>query len=1017
LTTPHPQRKTHHFHLLSWLFLLLFIGELGAAAWYEGKTSALQSRVLSEFAEKLVYSVEAGPSDKIAFPTEGPFNVKRGYNRIGEFQRRLEERGFTVVEQSRFSPELLAIAEKGIAPPYQEPPIVGLVIKDAAGKRIYDATSQMQSYRSYDDIPPLITKALLFIEDRNLEDPPDLRTNPVINWKRFIRAAVMYGAGKIGLPVNREGGSTLATQLQKFRYSGQGRTEGIGDKLRQITGASLKVYSEGSNTQAARKTIVVDYINLAPFAAVPGFGEIYGLAQALQAWFGLSLDDVNQVLSSKTDDEHKARIYKQVLMLLCSVRAPTYYLKRNPAALRKRVSAYINLMAANGIITRPFAEQLNAVSVSTNPTRFKAPQRTLATKKSVNALRSTLSRSLDVHNYYDLDRLYLEVDSTIDSTLQDKVTALFHKLHDPNFLAKHGLKGKRTLLFGDPGSVVYSFLLYESTPNGNFVRVTADSINQPFDINRSMKLDLGSTAKLRTVTHYLDIVSELYREYSPLSTQALPTRPPHFTDPITGWAIKTLNRNRTITLEQFLDKALARKYSASPYEQFYTAGGLQTFANFSKSDNRRRLTVREATYRSVNLPLIRLMRDLVRYHRARLPYDAKALIKNPKDRQRRKFLEEIADKESRKALWRYYKKYHRHESENAVALLLKKNDHSLRHLILLYYAWHPDADDGEVMAWLQERIGEYPYDKAFDLFDRYRKPRYDLVDYSYLLRKHPLEVWTANAFFQDPEIRWDTLLNKSTEARRLASSWLFKTRKEGARTIRLRTRIEQDAFARMTPYWQKLGYPFEVLPSYASAIGSSADRPAALAELMGILVNDGVRRPNTSITRLKLAEGTPYHTIFEPRKKPGEQVLAPEVARAVRSVATDVVRKGTARRVNGAFKNPDNSWITVGGKTGTGDNRAKRFNRWGNLISSRAVNRTATFTFFIGNRYFGVITAFVDGPKAEDYHFTSSLAVSILRLLAPTINAHIAARTEPLETASATRRLSENSDRSEGEHD
>jgi len=186
---------------------------------------------------------------------------------------------------------------------------------------------------------------------------------------------------------------------------------------------------------------------------------------------------------------------------------------------------------------------------------------------------------------------------------------------------------------------------------------------------------------------------------------------------------------------------------------------------------------------------------------------------------------------------------------------------------------------------------------------------------------------------------------------------------------------------------------------------------------MGILTNDGVRRPDISITRLKLAEGTPYHTIFEPRKEAGEQVLAPEVARAVRSVATDVVRRGTARRVNGAFKNPDGSWITVGGKTGSGDNRVKRFNRWGHMISSRAVNRTATFTFFIGNRYFGVITAFVDGPEAENYRFTSSLVVSVLRLLAPTINAHIAAHSESFKTASATRRLSENSDRSEGEHD
>ena len=63
----------------------------------------------------------------------------------------------------------------------------------------------------------------------------------------------------------------------------------------------------------------------------------------------------------------------------------------------------------------------------------------------------------------------------------------------------------------------------------------------------------------------------------------------------------------------------------------------------------------------------------------------------------------------------------------------------------------------------------------------------------------------------------------------------------------------------------------------------------------------------------------------------------------------------------------------------------------GKLIESRAVNRTATFAFFIGDRYFGVITAHVPGQRADDYDFTSSLPVQILKIMAPLIVPYVQA--------------------------
>ena len=52
-------------------------------------------------------------------------------------------------------------------------------------------------------------------------------------------------------------------------------------------------------------------------------------------------------------------------------------------------------------------------------------------------------------------------------------------------------------------------------------------------------------------------------------------------------------------------------------------------------------------------------------------------------------------------------------------------------------------------------------------------------------------------------------------------------------------------------------------------------------------------------------------------------------------------------------------------------------------LQSRVVDRTATFVFFLGDRFFGTITAYVPGAVAANYHFTSALVVQLLKALAP----------------------------------
>ena len=113
--------------------------------------------------------------------------------------------------------------------------------------------------------------------------------------------------------------------------------------------------------------------------------------------------------------------------------------------------------------------------------------------------------------------------------------------------------------------------------------------------------------------------------------------------------------------------------------------------------------------------------------------------------------------------------------------------------------------------------------------------------------------------------------------------------------IRIQSLLEVEAFDNLLRDWKRLGYPFDnITPSYATSIGSSGDRPAALAELMSILVNDGVRVPMVSLTGLHFAANTPFDTRLSMKAPVGERLMPVEVARTVRRALANVVEGGTA---------------------------------------------------------------------------------------------------------------------------
>lgn len=966
----------------TWLVWALAAGCVVVAMIYEAETSALQSRVFSYFGGKMTYSVQQGASSNIVFPADGPFDVRYGYSHLAQFQYRLEQRGFELDEQAHFSPWMSRLARWGVSPPYRRADVPGLLLTSADKQTIFDG-GESHLFHAYEEIPPVVVNALLLIENRQLgAEPFDSRKNPVVEWERMAKAVLTYGGAKIGLPVSMEGGSTLATQLEKYRHSPFGRTESASDKLRQLVGASLKAYRNGVDTSEERREIVIDYLNSMPLAAVPGIGEVNGLGHGLRAWFGVDLQDARRTLATPGPSVEKTRVLKQALSLLAAVRAPGYYLLQDREALEARVNFYTSVLASTGQLDQELARAVNQADPAFRVGRTGSATGFSPEAKLSATLRTQLSEMLGISDLYTLNRFDLQVNTTVKAGMQEAIQELFANLRDERYLRQGGFKQDRLLLYGDPKNVIYSMILFESTPSGNLLRVQADNLARPLDVNTGIKMELGSTAKLRTLAHYLELVALLYAEKD---------RGPRYTDPLTAWMQETRQTHPKASLAEVLEMALDRRYSASPYETFFTGGGAHTFGNFDKDDNGRRMSVREATRQSTNLVFIRLMRDLVRYHQARLPYDTDEVLANLANPVRQKLLNQAAEAESRVLLLRSFRTYKKIEPDAIVARFLGRNADSARHLSILFYAWNKaDAERANQLLgpWLR-RHGVAADEKLVQrMIKAYGNPRLTLADYGYLLNRHPLDLWCAAEMRANPSLTWSEVWDRSSAARRVSSEWLFEPRNRRAQDIRLRIRIEQDAFERMTPYWKRLGFPFEKLvPSYATAIGNSSDQPAALAELMGIILNDGARKQIIRFEELKFGYRTPYHTVVRPSAGMNEQVMAPEVARSLRNALAEVVSGGTARRAAGTFRQPDGAPLQVGGKTGSGDNRLKSFSRGGGLIGSKAVNRTATFVFYIGDRYFGVVAASVLGEKADGYRFTSALPVEILKRAAPSITA------------------------------
>ncbi len=953
----------------------------------EYHTSYFQSRYFSALAKDLHFKLREGAAEHIRFPQHGPYNIQNGYTRLPVFTERLQGKGYTISRQAEFSPELLAYANWGGNPPYAVPSQTGLTILGDGGKTLFAAREPEFVYRHFNDIPQLLLKALLFIENRELLTEKSPTKNPVVEWDRLIQAAM----GRILHPgEGGPGGSTLATQMEKYRYSPGGMTTDHREKLRQIVSASVRYYHSGETSRDSRKSIVLSYLNSTPLSGRAGHGEIHGIGDGLKQWYGIDFKHANYVLTAPSEVvgiDEKARVFKAALSLLLSQRRPSHYLLEGRSDLDQLTTSYLRVLANNGIIGEKLRDAAMRQPLTFVDRERFLPPPAFVSRKAVNNVRSELMNILGVNSLYTLDRLDLTATTTIAGDTQAEVGNLLQRAANLDYAKQSGLLGEKLLREGQLSALSYSVVLYERTATGNVLRVQTDNLDMPFDMNTGSKLDLGSTAKLRTLISYLEIIEMVYLKYRGMPPADLAFARNVAEDPLRQWTLERLIDNPGIDLRSLLDAAMLRSYSASPAESFFTAGGLHKFSNFDKLDNSRVLTVADAMNRSVNLVFIRMMRDITRYYTMEIPGSREVLLDRG-DPRRGDYLSRFADLEGKIYLNQFYSYYRNLDPQQIIQRLAQRTKPFPGRLTMAFRSVKPEADLEELERFIQLRLSADALEEVdiAKLYRQYDPERFNSNDRAYLARMHPLELWLVKSLLEQADISHSKIVEDSAAVRQDAYAWLTRSRKARAQDRSIRILLERDAFVGIHRQWQRLGYPFSSLvPSYATALGASADRPTALAELMGIIVNDGVRVPLRQIDRVHFARNTPYETELTINPPAGQRVLSVELAQTVRQALAGVVENGTARRLKGLFVDAQGKPVQVGGKTGTGDHRMKSYGAGGRLIGDTAVNRNALFTFYIGDRFFGVILAHVGGNKAEGFEFTSGLATQLLKIIQPAL--------------------------------
>ncbi|MEO6291782.1 MAG: transglycosylase domain-containing protein, partial [Burkholderiaceae bacterium] len=234
--------------------LLVIVGWLLAR---EMQTSAFQAHYFYKLSSKANFTVGEGASSSISFPASAPYDDRLGYSKIPGFVEKLKSRGFEITRQAQISEGMAEVVGDGYFAPYPEKVQSGLRILDCRNDSLFQERYPKRIFENFNDLPPILVQSLLFIENRELLNPEHPKRNPAVEWNRLANAVLLKAKGSLTGDSRSHGGSTLATQIEKYQHSSEGRTSSVQEKLQQMVSAALRAYRQGEDTSAVRQQIVL----------------------------------------------------------------------------------------------------------------------------------------------------------------------------------------------------------------------------------------------------------------------------------------------------------------------------------------------------------------------------------------------------------------------------------------------------------------------------------------------------------------------------------------------------------------------------------------------------------------------------------------------------------------------------------------------------------------------------------------------------------------------------------------
>ena len=179
-----------------------------------------------------------------------------------------------------------------------------------------------------------------------------------------------------------------------------------------------------------RRKTVMAYLNTVPLAAAPRFGEVNGIGDGLWAWYGLDFAAINKTLSEKPGTRDDCLCQRaQTCAVADRGRTPSVVLpRRQPQGARcqhRRPSRPAGQCRRDSARTGRPGQAGQTAQHQTSASIRRAPR--FVDQKATNAQRIRVAQLLGEKRLYDLDRLDLQVNTTINQPAQKIISELSAK--------------------------------------------------------------------------------------------------------------------------------------------------------------------------------------------------------------------------------------------------------------------------------------------------------------------------------------------------------------------------------------------------------------------------------------------------------------------------------------------------------------------------------------------------------------------------------------------------------------